>query len=318
MPTGDVPLLLAVGYNDGNPLRDSVLDTLIEESIVAEMFPWLPFTGEVYVVREVDKRPSVSFRAVNAGYTRTYGTEKKHYFGISIAGGEVAIDNFLLKVRGDTPAQKARQYMQAAKQAARFLNRNVIDGDGTGDSFKGMNASIDDGWGRKIPIAANGSTILAAGLDVLDEAIDACHRHPDALLMNKHVRRQITHYARGTSREWSMLDVGHDALGRKVTHYDDVPIKLIGQDDNGNWILDFDETQGSASGVCSSIYAVCFGEEDGVFGLLGAGGSFEVRDFGELQDEPKHMGRIEFYPGFVVANPFALVRITGIKHAKGS
>jgi hypothetical protein len=47
----------------------------------------------------------------------------------------------------------------------------------------------------------------------------------------------------------------------------------------------------------------------GVTGLLGAGGTFEVRDFGEIDAAPGSVGRIELYPGLAAFSKYGLVRL---------
>ena len=78
-------------------------------------------------------------------------------------------------------------------------------------------------------------------------------------------------------------------------------------------ILDFDETQGTST-VTTSLYMVNTGDM-GVSGLLGGGGFFDVRDFGEVEANPEHLGRIELYPGLAVWDPYSLVRIKGVTNA---
>jgi hypothetical protein len=40
-----------------------------------------------------------------------------------------------------------------------------------------------------------------------------------------------------------------------------------------------------------------------------------VKDLGELQSEPKHRTRIEWFNGFCIENPYAATRLTSITNA---
>ena len=93
--------------------------------------------------------------------------------------------------------------------------------------------------------------------------------------------------------------------------YNGVPIRIVGDDKDGTAILGHDETQGS-SAIASSIYAMAFGTDENVYGILGLGGSFDVVDFGETEAAPGHLGRVEVYPGIVVANSFSVCRLAGV------
>src|SRR5690348_16352408 len=107
MATGSVPLLAAAVWDRTSPLAKGVVDYLIRESPVMEMLPWIPFSGEAFVSREQDQRPTPAFRQVNATYSRTYGTERRHFWGVTIAGGEVFVDNAIVNLRGNSAATKA-------------------------------------------------------------------------------------------------------------------------------------------------------------------------------------------------------------------
>ena len=63
------------------------------------------------------------------------------------------------------------------------------------------------------------------------------------------------------------------------------------------------------------MYFVSFGEDENVYGLSGLGGSMEVSDFGETEAAPGHLGRVEWYPGLAIDNPFSIVRHYGIHDA---
>ena len=97
-----------------------------------------------------------------------------------------------------------------------------------------------------------------------------------------------------------------DKFGNQVTQWNGVGIRIIGDDRSGNAILDFDETRGT--GAASSLYVVAFGEEENVHGLMGAGGTFEVL---ARRASPRHLGRVEAYPGICIANPYSVVRVNG-------
>ncbi len=103
-----------------------------------------------------------------------------------------------------------------------------------------------------------------------------------------------------------------------MTTWNDIPLRIIGDtvasDGTATAVLPFDEVQGSSGATCTSLYFVRF-SEDHVCGLLGAGGSFDVVDFGETEAAPGHLGRIELYPGLAVFDRYAVVRLGGVTNA---
>ena len=309
MATGSLSLLEAAKYGS-TTLGRGVVSTLIQESPILEMLPFTSITGNALRVTVEDTLPTPAFRDVNETYSRTHGTDTERFFGCAILGGEVFIDNYIVRVQADQISAKARQYSKFAKAMSRTFDASFFDGTGTSKDFKGINQLITDGLGQTITAGANGAVLT---LDMLDQAFDSLRSQssPDALLMNRVNRRKINSLARSTYSGVSLIDVGTDVFGRQVNIYNGVPIRIIGDDIGGTPILSHTETQGSSS-VASSIYAIAFGTDENVYGILGLGGSFDVVDFGETEAAPGHLGRVEVYPGIVVSNSFSVCRLAGV------
>ena len=309
MATGSLSLLEAAKYGS-TTLGRGVVSTLIQESPILEMLPFTSITGNALKVSVEDTLPTPAFRDVNETYTRSHGTDTERFFGCSILGGEVFIDNYIVRVQADQISAKARQYSKFAKAMSRVFDKYFFDGTGTAKDFKGINSLISEGLGQTITAGANGATLT---LDMLDQTFDSLRSQssPDVLLMNRVNRRKINSLARSTYSGVSLIDVGTDSFGRQVNIYNGVPIRIVGDDKDGTAILGHDETQGS-SAVASSIYAMAFGTDENVYGILGLGGSFDVVDFGETEAAPGHLGRVEVYPGIVVANSFSVCRLAGV------
>jgi hypothetical protein len=308
MAAGSLSLLEAAKYGS-TTLGRGVISTLIQESPILEMLPFTSISGNAIKVSVEDTLPSPSFRDVNETYTRSHGTDTERYFGCAILGGEVFIDNYIVRVQADQVSAKARQYSKFAKAMSRVFDKYFFDGTGTAKDFKGVNALIDDGLGQSQSAGTNGAALT---LDMLDQSFDALRSQsaPDALLMNRQMRRKINGLARSTYSGISLIDVGTDVFGRQVNTYNGVPIRIVGDDKDGNPILSQVQVQGNTS-INTSIYAIAFGTDENVYGILGLGGSFDVKDFGETEAAPGHLGRVEVYPGVVVSNSFSVCRLVG-------
>lgn len=310
--TGAVTLLEAA-KNSKDTLKRGVIETLIQESPILEMLPFTPIQGNAIKATVEATLPDVAYRDVNEEYTRSSGTDTERYFGVAILGGEVYLDNFIVRVKGNVVNTKANQYGKFAKSMSRTFDKSFFDGDGTAKDFKGLNTLISEGLGIKRAAATNGAALT---LDMLDEIFDDLRSQsmPDALLVNRFHRRKVTGLARSTYSGVSLIDVGTDVFGRKVNEYNGVGMRIIGDDKDGTAILGFDETEGTET-QASSIYAIAFGADENVSGLAGLGGSMEVKDFGETEQAPGHLGRVEFYPGLAIWNPYSVVRLSGVTEA---
>lgn len=311
MPSGNVPLLEAAKCGD-NTLKRGVVEVLIQESPFLEQLPWMTIAGNAYEFQVEENLPTVAFRNVNEGYSKSWGTDTSHFYGVAILGGEVFVDNYLINVTGNVIDPKVRQYRKFAKAMAMTYDKYALDGTGTAKDFKGINALIDEGWGQKLINASGGG---ALDLDKMDEAHDLLRTGTaDAILANRTQRRKITKLARTSVSGTVLIDVGDDAFGRQVTQWNGIGIRILGDDQNGTALLGYDEDPGDSTSDCSSMYFVRYGE-DFVTGLMGAGGRMEVRDFGETEAAPGHLGRVEWYPGLAIFNKYAIVRLYGITNA---
>jgi len=277
-----------------------------------EQLSWITIQGDALKHRVEQSLPNPAFRDVNATYTRSWGTDTEHFWGVSILGGEVFIDNFLTRVTANVINLKANQFAKFAKAMARTFDKSFFDATGTSSDFKGVNSLVTEGFGQSYVVGGAGGNGAALSLDDLDQALDLQRNQasPSAILANRFHRRKITALARSTYSGFSLIDIGTDVFGRKVTQYNDVPLRIVGDDINKTAILGFDETQGS-SNVTSSMYILTFGQDD-VTGLLGAGGAWDVVDFGETQAAPGSLGRVETYPGIAIFNQYSAIRVSGI------
>lgn len=313
MPAGALTLIEAA--KAGSDQRKlGFTETILQENPIMEMVPWQPISGTAFRQTVEDTLPNVQFRAVNGSYTRTFGTDTDRYWGVAILGGETAVDPFLVNVIANEGDLRARQAIKLAKANAMRFGYEAINGDGSGNGFKGWKTLIDEGLGQTFANSTTGATV---DLDKLDEAYDLFKNtgSPSAMLANRTTRRQITKKARSSVTGVSLIDTGTDSFGRQVTMWNDVPIRILGDVLNGSGAivdaLPFTEDPGDGTSDTCSLYFAKF-DTDNVCGLLGKDGSFELNDFGELQSQPQLMSRLEWYPGMAVFNSYSLVRVTGI------
>ncbi|MEM9605898.1 MAG: major capsid protein [Actinomycetota bacterium] len=307
MPNGNVTLLESV-KDSSDKLRRGVVETIIQESSPLQRLPQVPIMGNAYKIDVEGDIIEPDFRDVNEGYTAKWASDRETYWGVAILGVEVKVDNFIVNTRGDKRSTKARMFAKAAKGAAHKYNKWFFDGTGTAKDFKGLNALIEDGHGQQFTTGVNGGAITLEGLD---EAHDLLRTgEADQILSSRRVRRAITNLGRNLANGYSMIDVGDNEFGKQVLRWNGIEIGIVGDDPSGNLILDNDETVGTST-ACSSLYFLRYGE-DHVHGIMGANGHMDVRDFGETEAAPEHLGRMEFYPGLVVADQYAVVRYAGI------
>lgn len=303
--------LLESAKRSKETLKTAVAKIIHENSPVLDRLEMTPVQGNAYTYRKEHSLPSVAFRAIGGTYTANTGVINPVTETVTILGGEILIDNFLVKTQGNIVDVKSREYRLKARAAAIAFNTAFFEGDSNTDanSFDGLRKRIT---GNQLILNAAGGGALT--LDNLDKLIDAVPFDDKVLYMNRTLRRKVTALVRaaGSGHGYTVDDV--DKYGKQVTKYNGVPILIVERMDDASTILDFDEDPGDGTSDCASIYCISFGE-DRVHGLLGAGGSWEVKDFGEVTSSPGHLGRIELYPGMAVEHGRSVARLYGVTNA---
>jgi hypothetical protein len=295
-------------YDNNETLRASVIRQFAEQSDIMDAMTWMTISGNAYRYNQEATLPGIAFRGVNESFTPSTGVINPQVEPLFTIGGELDVDNFILRTEG--PGARARQENLKLKAVAADITRAILAGDNTAEPRE------FDGWKRRVigdQLVANGSTDGGDVLSLLklDEAIDLVNS-PTHLVMNREMKRRFIAAMRSTTTGVAgNVTMDRDDLGRRVTRYNDLPI-LVGYAPSRNTaILPFTELGSTGStATASSIYVVSF-REDGVTGLQS--GPMMVKDLGELQDSPKRRTRVEWDPGMAILDGFAIARLYGVK-----
>jgi hypothetical protein len=244
---------------------------------------------------------------VNESYTPDTSVENPQVEQVFIAGGEADVDNYLLALDA---GRRAREESRKIKQMARAVTTALITGDNS------TNPKSPDGLQRRLTGRAVIANSVASGgaalsLAALDEAI-ANTVDPTHILLPFAIRTKFGATMRNQTLSGN-LDLTKDDFGREVMTYNGLPF-LVGYETGPDTaLLPFTETgSGGGSAVTSSIYVMSL-KEGHVCGIQVA--PMSVKDLGELQSEPKHRTRVEWFNGFCIENPFAATRLTSITNA---
>ncbi len=299
-----------------NDLQRGVIETFIQEANVLDRIPLLEIEGNAYAYNEEGTLPGVEFRAVNAAYSESTGTVNNKTESLVILGGDADVDTFIVQTRGNLNDQRAVQTRMKVKAANYKYQDTFINGDTGSDAnaFMGLKnrltgAQIIEAGTNGLNIVGNGTTDIHAFFDKLDELLGSVDGNPDALYMNRMVRAKI----RSAARRIGGWRSEKDDFGKTIDFYNDIPLLDIGRKADGNLIIPQTETQGTANAICSSIYAVRFGEDEADGGVTGlTNGGVQVKDLGEIDSKPVYRTRIEFFTGMAVFSGKAAARLRGV------
>jgi hypothetical protein len=226
---------------------------------------------------------------------------------LRIAGGELDVDTALVKTHGEgvrTRHEAMQVKAMGAKITAAFINGDSSDG----VSFDGLRVRVN---GYQL-LAANEDTPNANGalsLATLDEAIDRVD-NPTHILMSKRMRNLLSQARRTGCRRQPLLPEGR--LRPSRWFYNDLPILITEDDEQGNRIIDFNEAGPAGGANCQSLYVVSLGDGK-IVGLQN--GIMDVRDLGEIDALPVYRTRVEWLVAMAVMHGKAVSRVWGITNA---
>ena len=289
-----------------------MLKTFSEGELLARL-PFMNIAGSGLFYSAEQELPSVGFRAVNEGYSQSYGVVDQRAEAVHLFGGDVDVDRSIVDLMG--PEARASQVEMKVRSMRLTLEATVINGDSSANprAFDGLSKRLPPGDAMAFDNSAN-AAVGGAGLnfDRLDELIDSVNAYGagKVLVMSKAMRRQLNGLARNSIG--GVYQTSTNSFGMTVHRYQDCDIVTVDRDAQGIEVMGYDEAGGT-----SSIYCCTFGDQ-GVSGLQGpfqGRYGISVRDLGEVPDAPVFRTRVDWYVGFAVLQSRAAGRLFNISPA---
>jgi len=294
---------LALGRDE--TLKATVMELYAKSSDLLQYMPFESISGNSMVFNREQTLPAAGFRALNEAYTEGSGTVDRVTEALSVAGGDLDVDVFLIKT--GNADQRGTQEAMKIKALSLAMTKTIVKGDvgTTPKEFDGLQERL---IGNQKIVAGTTVTGDPLSLTYLDKLIDEVDE-PTHLLMNKTMRRRLSAAARLTT-VGGYITYELDAFGRRVTKYNDLPIMIADKDNNYDDIMPFTElSSDGTSATSTSIYCLSFAE-NGVVGLQN--GDMDVRDMGEIDTKPVYRTRIEWYVSMAILRARAAARLYGI------
>lgn len=295
--------LIEAGKLTQDLMLQGVIETIVSESQVLTLLPFMDITGNGLVYNQEATLPTANFYSVGDTWTEDTPTFNQKTAKLAILGGDSDVDNFLQRVYSNPNDLTATVLAEKAKAVARSWSDTFFNGS------TGTNPKAFDGLHTLIPVGqrlkANGGNANggALTLDDVDAFLDLVKPgKPDAIFLSKRTRRKLKQLRRAGG---NVLEVDVNAFGQRVEYYDGVP--LLADD----FILD-NRTVGTSAGVCSTMYAVQFGMT-GVMGLHNGG--VEVVEVGELETKDAKRRRVKWYASLAGFRDIAMAALEGITGA---
>lgn len=291
-----------------DPIQSAIIEMYAMNSDILAALPFQTIQGSALKYNREESLPGIGFRGVNESYTESTGILNPQIEPLVIAGGDLDVDMFILQTMGLN--QRSVQENMKAKSLALAWTKAFIKGDSETDprEFDGLQVRLTGDQLIEAGSTNGGDALSLAKLDELIDAVD----EPTGLVMNKAMRRLLTAAARDPQVA-GYITYDKDALGRRVTKYNDLPILIADKDNENVDILGFNEVgSGGATATATSIYCLSMGD-DMLSGIQSQ--SMDVRDLGELETKPAMRTRVEWYAGIAAFHGRCAARLRGIKNA---
>lgn len=288
-------------------LIQGVIENVITVNRFFEMLPFEGIEGNALAYNRENALGDVQFGTVGTEITaKNAATFTQVTSSLTTIVGDAEVNGLIQATRSNINDQKAVQIASKAKSAGRQYMQTMINGDGTGNSFQGLDALIPAGQ-TITPAGANGD---ALSFEVLDELLDKVldkDGQVDYIMM--HARTLRSYYALLRALGGAgVADVVTLPSGLQVPAYRGTPIFR-------NDFIPLDGTVGTTTDA-ATIYAGNFDDGSQKYGVAGLTARREagivVRDIGESETKDESITRVKWYCGLALFNEKGIASATGI------
>jgi hypothetical protein len=289
-------------------LLQGVVETIVKDSPVLQRLPFIEIVGNGLTYNRENTLPDIDFYDVGNEWDESTPTFTQVTANLKIMGGDADVDNFLKSTRSNIQDLEAAVIELKAKALRDKFENTFIYGNATGSKeFDGLRKLINTGVAGSQVIAMGdaGDTLSLAKLDELIDAVKG--GKPDMLLMSRRSRRKINALVRDAGGN---IVTDRDQFGNFVQLWDGIPVGV------NDWILDTHLVAGgvetaTTGGVCSTIYAMQFGE--GALCGLTSPGHLQVEPVGSLENKDASRTRVKWYVSLALFSTIKAAALIGVK-----
>jgi len=313
-----MPTLSEYAKLSNDLLINGVFEHIVTESQLAEHLNFESFEGNALKYNRENALPTASTYSVGSTWEDTEPTYTAKSASLAIVGVQSPLDRYVLQTRSDQQSQEAVLYAGMAKSLARKIEDLVITGEPetVTTEFEGLDSlcradtrmmAMDDGV-----VDGAGAAETELTIDRLDAMIDLVTGTPDALIMNKTMRRKLTSISRASGS--GFLSTERNSFGRRVTYYNDTPIVI------DDFITDAEQYNAAStwpSSTATTIYAARFGRENQGHSIIhnGAVMTPDIQNVGIKEKANENLYRMVVYIQAVLWSAKRVAALGGIDSA---
>ena len=290
-------------------MAPGVVEEMLTVSPMLQRFPFIEIVGNSLAINreDPDAMGSVNFRAVDGVWVASEAGFDQPTFNLHTLGEDCDVPNLIQKTRSNLNDQMSVQMAIKAKLMAYKFEEQAIYGDvDTSHGFDGWHALVTSGQQIHQGSSTTGAALTFVLLDELFDLIKG--GKPDVIVMSMAVRRRLSQKLRTVGS----YTTDRDDYGNYFVVWNETPIIASEQ------LLQTETISGDSyalptTGACSSIFAIRFGEGDGLCGIQNGGIVTEF--FEKLETKDASRTRIKWYCGQALYQTLALARLDGVTDA---
>jgi hypothetical protein len=291
-----------------NLLIAGVIETIVTVDQFFEMLPFENISGNALAYNRENVAGDAGFYAPGDTITsKAAATFTNVTDSLTKIIGDAEVDEFIQATRSGINDQKAIQILSKAKTVARTFSNNLINGDGTSNTFSGLLDLLASA--QTIDAGTNGAALSFTLMDeLLDKVIDK-DGDVDFMLMNGRTLR--SYYA--LLRALGGATIGDTVTlpsGRQVPAYRGTPIFK-------NNYVPINQTQGTET-AATTVLAGNFDDGSQKIGITGItaqnSAGINIQDIGVSETKDETITRIKWYCGLSNFSQLGLAGIVGINN----
>lgn len=288
-------------------LLTGIIENIVSVNPIFEVLPFMEIDGNALGFNRENALGDAQYLGVGGTITaKSAATFTYVTSSLTTLLGDAEVNGLIEATRSDKQSQAGAQVASKAKSVARMYQDTMINGDGTSNTFTGLSSLIPAG--QKVNAAAGaGSNLTFDQLDQLMDLVKDKDGQVDYFMMPFRTRRSYMTLLRGLGGA-SINEVMTLPSGRQVPTYRGVPIFV------NEW-MPTNQTQGSSSGICSSVIAGTFDDGSGKHGISGltarGNAGIRVENVGTKESADEKIIRVKFYCGFANFSQMGVAALVG-------
>jgi len=297
-------------------LLDGVYENIITTSELAPHLQFMSFEGNSLKYNRENALPTATTHAVGDTWADTEPTYTAKSASLAIVGVQAPLDRYALQTRSNVQSQEARLFGMMAKSLSRKIEDLIITGEpeAVTTQFEGLDSlcradtrmmAMDD-----LVVDGPGTAETTLTLAAVDKLIDMIEDGlPDALIMNKTMRRKLTSLMRASGGGVTLDRI--EMFGRQVYLYNTVPIVISDYITNSE---QYNDSSTWPSSTATTIFAVKFGEDKQGYTIIHNGDVLnpDIQNIGIKEKANENLYRMVVYIQAVAFSAKMIAALGGI------